>query len=245
MVGQADQPVPCRCRQLPTLNYQLSTALTRIFSLAFFTGFSGAMMPGPLLALTIGQVAASGFMAAMWLITGHALLELLLLLFLVLGLRVVLARPKIRGGIGLIGGVALLYMGLDMVRSAAALQLGQADAASPLNQGEAMSAPMLLLAGAAVSLANPYFTGWWATIGVGQLAHTGPQTRREYLAFYLGHELSDYVWYAFVAVLIVGAREWLAGAWYNWLVGSCGAAVAALALWFLYNGIRLLRPAGK
>lgn len=210
--------------------------MTRIFSLAFITGFSGAMMPGPLLALTIGQVAATGFMAALWLITGHALLELALLLLLVLGLRVVLARPKVRGAIGLIGGAALLYMGVDMVRNAAAVRLGVA-------QGQAMSVPMLLLAGAAVSLANPYFTGWWATVGVGQLAHTGPQTRREYAAFYVGHELSDYVWYAFVAALLVGAREWLAGAWYNWLVGLCGVVVAVLALWFLYTGARLLwRP---
>jgi len=208
--------------------------VTRIFGLAFLTGFSGAMMPGPLLALTIGQVAATGFMAAIWLITGHALLELVLLLFLVLGLRVVLARPKIRGGIGLIGGVALFYMGLDMVRHAAAVRIG-------LAEGQAMSVPMLLLAGAAVSLANPYFTGWWATIGVGQLAHTGPQTRGEYAAFYIGHELSDYVWYAFVGALIIGAREWLAGAWYNWLVALCGVAVTALALWFLVTGAKLLR----
>jgi len=219
-----------------TLSFWLSTAVTRIFGLAFLTGFSGAMMPGPLLALTIGQVAATGFMAAIWLITGHALLELVLMLLLVLGLRMVLARPGVRGAIGLVGGAALLYMGIDMVRNAAAVRLG-------VTQDEAMSVPVLLLAGAAVSLANPYFTGWWATIGVGQLAQTGPQTRREYLAFYLGHELSDYTWYAFVAVLIVAARSWLAGVWYNWLVGICGVAVAVLALWFLYNGVRLLRPA--
>jgi threonine/homoserine/homoserine lactone efflux protein len=209
--------------------------VTRIFGLAFLTGFSGAMMPGPLLALTIGQVAASGFMAAIWLITGHALLELVLLLLLVLGLRVVLARPKVRGAIGLIGGAALFYMGFDMIRNAASVRIG-------MSAGEAMSVPMLLLAGAAVSLANPYFTGWWATIGVGQLAHTGPQTRREYAAFYLGHELSDYVWYAVVALLIIGARGWLAGAWYNWLVGLCGVAVAGLAVWFFYSGIKLLGP---
>jgi threonine/homoserine/homoserine lactone efflux protein len=207
----------------------------RIFGIAFLTGFSGAMMPGPLLALTIGQVAATGFPAALWLITGHALLELVLVILLMLGLRTILAREKVRGGIGLIGGAALLYMGVDMIRNAAALHLG-------VRQGEAMSIPYLLLAGAAVSLANPYFTGWWATIGVGQLAQTGPQTRGQYLAFYLGHELSDYVWYAFVAILIVAARGWLAGSWYNWLVGLCGGAVVLLALWFLYNGIRLLRP---
>jgi threonine/homoserine/homoserine lactone efflux protein len=51
--------------------------LAKIFAMALLTGFSGAMMPGPLLALTIGQVTATGFMAAIWLVTGHALLELL------------------------------------------------------------------------------------------------------------------------------------------------------------------------
>ena len=209
--------------------------------MAFLTGFSGAMMPGPLLALTIGQVTASGFMAAIWLITGHALLELALLLLLIAGLRAVLAMPKVRGGIGLIGGAALLYMGLDMLRHAMTLQIG-------MTAGEGLSVVRLILAGAAVSIANPYFTGWWATIGVGQLAQTAPQNPREYLAFYVGHELSDFVWYAFVAVLIVVAKQALQGIWYNWLVALCGAAVTLLALWFLYNGVKLTlnlhRPRG-
>lgn len=189
-------------------------------------------MPGPLLALVIGQVAAVGFAAALWLVLGHALLELLLLLLLIVGLRAVLAQPKVRGGIGLIGGAALLYMGIDMVRNAATVHIG-------LSQAEGLSWLRLVLAGAAVSLANPYFTGWWATIGVGQLAQTGPQTPREYLGFYVGHELSDFTWYAFVGAMVVLATEVLRGAWYNWLVGICGGAVVLLALWFLYNGIKL------
>lgn len=206
--------------------------ILKIGSLAFVTGFSGAMMPGPLLALTIGQVTAAGFAAAMWLILGHALLELVLLLLLIMGLRVVLAQAKVRGFIGLIGGAALLYMGIDMLRSAATVEVGMQGAL-------AVSNGQLVLAGAAVSLANPYFTGWWATVGVGQLAQMAPQNNREYLAFYLGHELSDFLWYAFVALMIVVATEFLQGAWYHWLVGLSGAAVTLLALWFLYSGILL------
>jgi threonine/homoserine/homoserine lactone efflux protein len=123
-------------------------------------------------------------------------------------------------------------MGMDMVRSAAGLQIG-------LSGAQGLPWLRLILAGAAVSLANPYFTGWWATIGVGQLAQMAPQNPREYLAFYLGHELSDFTWYAFVALLVVVAREALHGVWYNWLVGICGVAVTLLALWFLYNGAKL------
>lgn len=206
--------------------------IAKIFGMALLTGFSGAMMPGPLLALTIGQVASTGFMAAVWLVVGHALLELLLLLLLILGLRAVLALPKVRGGIGLIGGAALLYMGYDMVRNAMTLQMG-------MTAAEGLSWARLMLAGAAVSIANPYFTGWWATIGMGQLAQMAPQTPREYLSFYLGHELSDFAWYAFVALLVVVAKEALEGIWYNWLVALCGVAVSLLALWFLYNGVKL------
>lgn len=200
--------------------------------MALLTGFSGAMMPGPLLALTIGQTAAVGFMAAIWLIVGHAALELLLLLLLIFGLRAVLARPKVRGGIGLIGGAALLYMGIDMVRHAMTVQMG-------INAIGGLSVLRLIVAGAAVSLANPYFTGWWATIGVGQLAQMAPQTPREYGAFYVGHSLSDFAWYAFVGLLVVSAKGALQGIWYNWLVALCGAAVTVLALWFLYNGVQL------
>lgn len=206
--------------------------VARIFGMAFLTGFSGAMMPGPLLALTIGQVTATGFMAAVWLMVGHAALELALLLLLIMGLRAVLTLPKVRGAIGLIGGAALLYMGIDMLRNAMTLQLD-------FTGGEGLSVLRLVLAGVAVSLANPYFTGWWATIGVGQLAQTAPQNPREYLSFYVGHELSDFVWYAFIAALIVLAKEALHGLWYNWLVALCGAAVTLLALWFLYNGVKL------
>ena len=206
--------------------------ILKIGSLAFITGLSGAMMPGPLLALTIGQVAAVGFAAAMWLILGHALLELVLLLLLIMGLRAVLTQGKVRGFIGLIGGAALLYMGITMLCSASTVELGM--------QG-ALAVPtiQLVLLGAAVSLANPYFTGWWATVGVGQLAQMAPQNNREYLTFYAGHELSDFLWYAFVALMVVVAKEFLQGAWYHWLVGLCGVLVVVLALWFLYSGILL------
>lgn len=206
--------------------------LAKIVAMALLTGFSGAMMPGPLLALTIGQVTATGFMAAIWLITGHALLELLLLVLLITGLRAILILPKVRGGIALIGGVALLYMGIDMLRNAMDVEMS-------MTTGEGLSWWRLLIAGAAVSIANPYFTGWWATIGVGQLAQTAPQNPREYLAFYVGHELSDFAWYSFVALLVVVAMGALQGLWYNTLVALCGAAVTLLALWFLYNGVKL------
>lgn len=207
--------------------------LLTVAGLAFVTALSGAMMPGPLLAVTIGQVLSVGFGAVLWLMLGHALLEGVLLLLLVAGLRYVLARPRVRGGIGLIGGAALVYMGVDMIRHAFGVQItAEAAGAQPWW--------MLVVLGAMVSLANPYFTGWWATIGLGQLAQSAPRNRAEYLAFYLGHEAADVGWYAAVAALVLLARGWLEGDWYPWLIVGFGALLVALGLSFLYTGLRLL-----
>ena len=90
----------------------------RLLVLSFVTGFSGAVMPGPLLVAVIGNTSAHGFRAVIALITGHALLELLIVIGLIFGLQAVLARPRVRGAIGLVGGAALVWMGREMLRQA-------------------------------------------------------------------------------------------------------------------------------
>ena len=209
--------------------------LGRLFLLAFITGFSGAMMPGPLLVAVIGQTTAQGFRAVIGLVTGHALLELLTVALLVGGLQAVLARPRVRGAIGLVGGAALVWMGWDMLRHVSGLSLDLTAAAE-----DVYTWPKLLVWGAAVCAANPYFTGWWATIGAGQLAHMAPRSVPEYAAFYFGHEASDYAWYALVGVLIITGRHWLTDDIYRGLIFGCGIVVVLIGLWFVYTGARFV-----
>jgi len=206
----------------------------RIFAIAFITGFSGAMMPGPMLVLTIGQAGAQG-MAAVWAIVGgHAALEIITVLLLMAGMRRVLQRPALRGAIGIIGGAFLAYMGVDMMLHAGGVSLifGPAVKSIPWAQ--------LILAGAFVSAINPYFVGWWATIGSGQLAHAAPCSKREYAAFYVGHELSDVVWFALVGLIVVTGQTWLSPTVYSWLILVSGAALVVLSLWFIWTGIRFI-----
>ena len=209
--------------------------LPRIVGLAFITGFSGAIMPGPMLALTIGQSAVRGWDAFVWIVTGHALLEVVLVLLLIAGLRAVLARPAVRAAIGLVGGAALLYMGGDMLWHARGLTLDLS-----ASEAAAFSAPKLMIAGAAVCLANPYFTGWWATIGMGQLAQLAPSRGSEWLAFYVGHEAADYTWFGFIGLLMVTGRHWLNDGLYQGLIMFCAAALLLLAAWFMVTGVRIL-----
>ncbi|OIP02201.1 MAG: lysine transporter LysE [Armatimonadetes bacterium CG_4_10_14_0_8_um_filter_66_14] len=210
--------------------------LLRIALTAFLTGFSGAMMPGPMLALTVGQVAAQGFVAVPLICAGHAVLELVTVVLLLLGLRAIIARPAVRGVIGLMGGAALLYMGVDMVRGATGVALAlESHSVAPMHWAKVM------VAGAAVCAANPYFLGWWATVGAGQLAQFAPKTAGEYLSFYLGHGASDLAWYSLVGVILVTGRSFLSPGVYQGMILVCGALIAVLGTAFVWTGIAALR----
>jgi threonine/homoserine/homoserine lactone efflux protein len=99
----------------------------------------------------------------------------------------------------------------------------------------------LMAAGAAVCAANPYFLGWWATIGAGQLAQFAPKTAGEYLSFYLGHEASDLAWYSLVGVILVTGRAFLSPGVYHGMILVCGALIAVLGTAFVWSGIASLR----
>ncbi|NLF16565.1 MAG: LysE family transporter, partial [Lentisphaerae bacterium] len=91
----------------------------------------------------------------------------------------------------------------------------------------------------------PYFTGWWATVGTGQMATFGLRRRCDYAAFWVGHELGDVVWYVAVAALLALGRGLLSDAAYQALLMVCGAAIVLVAVAFLVLGVRCLRPAGS
>ncbi len=204
----------------------------QIAGVAFVTGFSGAIMPGTMLVLTIGQVSAHGFWAAPAIVLGHALLELVVVAALIGGLRQVLRNRAVRGTVGIAGGAALLYMGWDMYCNAAgqAIDLTQRQQALPWG--------MLILQGAVVCIVNPYFVAWWATIGAGQMAQLKPENAREYVAFYLGHEMADVVWYCFVGIVIALGGRLIS---LSWLIVVCAVVVAGLGVWFVYSGVRAMR----
>lgn len=83
-------------------------ALGAIFGTSFLVGLSGTASPGPLLAVCIRESARSGFMAGPFISTGHALLELLVVMALALGLSQVLNQPSVVAAIGGGGGLFLL-----------------------------------------------------------------------------------------------------------------------------------------
>lgn len=229
--------------------------LWTIFWTALVVGFSGAMMPGPLLTVTIGESVRRGFVAGPLIVLGHAILEIVLVVLLVLGLARWLASEQVHTVIALVGGAFLVYMGWSMTRDAwrgrVSLDLNApGSAVPPAGKSAAAAARDLagpkaprqglhpVVAGILVSISNPYFTFWWATVGLGFIVTSIAFGTAGLIAFIIGHLLSDLIWYSLVSGAVTGGRRFMSQQAYRGVIALCGVFLVGLgAYFFIVRGI--------
>ena len=208
-----------------------------VFLTSFGVGFSGAAAPGPLLVYTVRESVQTGPRAGLLVSIGHALLELPLVLGLIWGLGGFLNSDPVVAGISLAGGLLLLWMGGGLVFRPGGYLPGR---------GETASAPggalRIITGGALLSLTNPFWTIWWATVGLGFLAWAREAGGAGVGAFYVGHALADFVWLGFVAFAMASGGRVMGPRVYRGLLSGCGLFLLALGVWFLIVGVR--RAAG-
>ena len=75
---------------------------------SFLVALSGALMPGPLLAVTLGNSPRFGWKFGPLAVFGHGILELGLVTLVFLGAGPVLQAGAVQGWIGLAGGFILV-----------------------------------------------------------------------------------------------------------------------------------------
>ncbi|PKQ10273.1 MAG: lysine transporter LysE [Actinobacteria bacterium HGW-Actinobacteria-9] len=199
---------------------------------AFMVGLSGAMSPGPYLTMTITRTLQHGRVSALLMLVGHAVLEATLLVGFAFGLQRVLAQAVVVDALGIIGGAVLLWMGgsliLGAVRGTIAVDLeanAQTSTIGPVAHG------------ILVSLSNPYWTLWWATIGVTLAAKGLAIGPMGVVAFYVGHQLADVAWYGFVILAVSGGRKLLTPRTYRILVGVLAAFLITLGARFVLESM--------
>ncbi|MCF8011883.1 MAG: LysE family translocator [Clostridiales bacterium] len=209
--------------------------LSYIFITSFLVGLSGAMMPGPLLTVTITESTRRGFKAGPFLILGHGLLEVVLVIALSLGLAAFLTRDTVTTVIAFVGGAFLLWMGWDMARAAYQNKV-TLDGGGENNEGVLTGSLHPVWTGILVSLANPYWVIWWATIGLGYITMSLKLGTPGLLAFFSGHILADLAWYSFIAAGIVAGKQLLSPRVYRGIILVCGGFLVFLGGSFIYYG---------
>jgi threonine/homoserine/homoserine lactone efflux protein len=206
-------------------------SLFSIFFISLGVGLSGAIMPGPLLTVTINESYRKGFMAAPLLVAGHAVLEGTLIVLLVLGLDRVLGNDIFFGVVGVAGGAFLFWMGLGMT-------LDVRDRRLRLDLGEHSGKRIgPFVAGLTTSLSNPYWFLWWATFGLSWLLISMHSGVAGVLFFYTGHIMADLLWYFLVAFLVVTGKRFFSDRVYNYVILGCGAFLVVLGGRFIGAGL--------
>ena len=203
-----------------------------IFAGTFIISFSGAAMPGPMLAVVMRESARRGVVAGPLVVLGHSLLETVTVAAILLGLGRFMEKPLFFGLTGLIGGAILLLMGVGMIKDLPKLTLAIAD------DGSKGVHPVA--GGVLTSLSNPFFPLWWATAGLALMARAGEAGLPGQAVFFTAHTLSDLTWYTGVSLMIHFGRNYLKDRRYRVMAGLLAAMLLCFGVYFMKEGFASL-----
>ncbi|RLB97810.1 MAG: lysine transporter LysE [Deltaproteobacteria bacterium] len=212
------------------------TALAAIFATSFAVALSGAMMPGPLFTVTVSESSRKGPAAGPLLIVGHGILELALMVALVFGVGPLLKKTPVFVATALLGSIVLLWMAYGMLRSLPRLTLAV--------QPQQEAGRNLVVAGILLSLANPYWTIWWISIGLGYITQSLALGIAGAAAFFAGHIMADFAWYTAVAAAVWKGKRFMSDRAYRGLIAACALFLILFAGMFGYAGLKKLAVLG-
>lgn len=205
-----------------------------LFISAFIVALSGALMPGPLLAVTLGHSPRQGWTFGPLAVVGHGILELGLVSMVFLGAGPLLQATGVQAVVGLAGGIILVWMGKGMYVTARSP--APPEAAENVN-GQRRRAVLL---GALTSISNPYWTLWWATVGLAYLTLAAEKGPWGIVVFFLGHISGDLAWYTVVSATASRGVSLADMKLYRVIMVVCSGALVLLGLWFVLYGAKLV-----
>lgn len=159
---------------------------------SFAVGLTGALVPGPMLTVTISDSLQKGFIAGPMVVLGHFIAELSLIILIFAGLGLFISSSTAVFIIGTLGGFIMLLMGYRIIGS------------NPFNkiqmEDDTSNSYGPVLSGILTSLSNPFFFIWWATIGWAFM-FKGLELAGIFgvVGFLIGHWASDMSWFSLVS----------------------------------------------
>jgi threonine/homoserine/homoserine lactone efflux protein len=206
-----------------------------IFWMSFLIGFSGALVPGPVLTVTVKEAGKRGARAGPLVVLGHGIAEIAITVALILGVSSFLNDVRVKTVIAAVGGAFLVFMGLNMLHKLRSLE--QEIAYGSTQTTESGRTPILL--GISTTLSNPYWFGWWGSIGATMLVASSSLGYWGIVAFVTGHISSDLVWYTVVSYLVSIGLSYSRGLWYKITFSVCGCFLVVVGILFIKYGINL------
>jgi len=185
---------------------------------------SGVMAPGPVTSVVVGKGSESPHAGAL-VALGHGVVEFPLMIAVFYGIGRLLALPHTQAAIAVAGGLFLLWMGVDMLRSLRREVTLEGASGRP-----AFASGILL------SVGNPYFLVWWATVGAALISRSARFGLGGFLAFALCHWACDFVWNYGLSALSFQGGQVLGARFQRGIFLLCGVALIFFGGRFVWDG---------
>jgi threonine/homoserine/homoserine lactone efflux protein len=195
---------------------------------AVIVSLSGVMAPGPITSVSVGY-GSKDPRAGAWVAVGHGLVEFPVMAAVFLGVGAVMDLDWVQIAISLVGGVFLIYLGVGMLRSLKTTEIsGTQSSRSPL------------AAGALLSIGNPYFLIWWATVGAGLILRSTEFGLIGFAAFAVGHWLCDLGWDTFLSTLSFRGGQFFGKRFQQVIFAISGGFLLFYSVRLLWEGVRMV-----
>ena len=213
-----------------------------IVSFSFVVALSGALVPGPLLTYKIMKTLETGkrgSMVGVFVIAGHALLESVLVILLLAGFASLLRNELTIRIIGTVGGIVLVYLGgrliYDLLKGRVENVFLNKHAGEEPHSDRRL--PGAFWGGILVSMSNPYWWIWWASIGLAFMVQYDISFRNPagLISFMSGHEAGDLAVYWLVSIVVALGKRKIGGRGYKIVLFVCALVMTGFGL---YLGIR-------
>jgi threonine/homoserine/homoserine lactone efflux protein len=210
-----------------------TTSLLAIYIFSFAVGAGAVVTPGPVSTAIVSQAPRQGWKTGPLVATGHAVLELAIVMLIVLGLGAGLKNPNIQRLIAIAGGGLLVCMGAMMLYNVWRGEIrlpGLEEGQRPLSSRQLVGLGML------ATVSNPFWYAWWVTVASSYLSQVQALNTAGVAAFYLGHISADFAWDTTLSSVVGGGRRWMNDRIYRAIFIFCGAFFVYLGLVFLKQG---------
>jgi threonine/homoserine/homoserine lactone efflux protein len=186
---------------------------------------SGVMMPGPMFAVTI-EKAAKRKTAGLLIAAGHGLIEFPFMFLIYYWLSQFAIPDTVPIVIGLIGGLLMMYMGIQTFRKRK----------NP-NALYKSSSQESLTAGLWTTVANAGFYLWWLAVGIPLILNAQIFGLLGFSTFAIVHWLCDFVWYTAVAFIIFKSRRFWTEKAHKAIFIFCFAVFFGFGAWFFSSAL--------
>lgn len=195
---------------------------------AVLISLSGVIAPGPVTAVTISKGTKSPHAGAM-IALGHGMVEIPLMILILYGFGDILKMTYIKAIISLLGGLFLLKIGLDLLKGIKQTKIDSSNGpSSPLR------------AGIILTLANPYFLVWMATIGSILIFRSYAFGLLGFIIFMIAHWSCDFLWLYFLSALSFKGGQFFGKKLQQVLFLICGVFLLFFSSKFIYDAAKII-----